>query len=262
MSEKQPVDEKETAVAARRVSHMSFEDPMSPASSSGNSIMTEPDHEQYNHDFSEKTLKPHISRVSSAGAIGGVLPTLHRTSTNKSVATTASGGNPGFEVDFEDGDGANPQNWSLLYKGLILFVMSYGTTCVVLYSTSYTSAIPGMQATFGISNNEGILGVTTYLIGMAVGAVILAPLSEMYGRRPIYIVALAMFVIFVIPCALAKNIETILIARFFGAFCASAMISNAPGTVNDIIDDEHRALAFSIWSIGPVNRQTTRCLTV
>ena len=88
---------------------------------------------------------------------------------------------------------------------------------------------------------------------MATGAVILAPLSEMYGRRPIYIAALFAFVIFVIPCALAKNITTILVARFFGAFCASAMISNAPGTVNDIVDEEHRALAFSIWSIGPMN---------
>lgn len=75
----------------------------------------------------------------------------------------------------------------------------------------------------------------------------------MYGRRPIYIVALAMFVIFVLPCALARNIEAILVTRFFGAFCAAAMISNAPGSVNDIVDEEHRALAFSIWSIGPMN---------
>ena len=110
-----------------------------------------------------------------------------------------------------------------------------------------------MIKAFGISDNEGILGVTTYLLGMAVGSVILAPLSEMYGRRPIYIAALGGFVVFVIPCAVAKNIDTILVSRFFGAFCAAAMISNAPGTVNDIVDEEHRALAFSIWSIGPMN---------
>ena len=85
---------------------------------------------------------------------------------------------------------------------------------------------------------------------MATGSVVLAPLSEMYGRRPIYIAALGLFNFFVLPCALAKNIQTILISRFFGAFCAAAMISNAPGTINDIVDEEHRALAFSIWSIG------------
>ncbi|OTA32924.1 hypothetical protein BTJ68_05673 [Hortaea werneckii EXF-2000] len=89
---------------------------------------------------------------------------------------------PAYEVDFDADDKADPQNWPLWYKGLILFVMSYGTTCVVLYSTSYTSAIPGMERSFGATQTEGILGVTTYLL-----------------------------------------------------------------------DDEHRALAFSIWSIGPMN---------
>jgi len=88
---------------------------------------------------------------------------------------------------------------------------------------------------------------------MAVGSVILAPLSEMYGRRIVYLVALSLFVILVLPCALATNIEAILVTRFFGAFCASALISNAPGTINDIVTEKYRALAFSIWSIGPMN---------
>jgi MFS family permease len=35
------------------------------------------------------------------------------------------------------------------------------------------------------------------------------------------------------------------------------MIANAPGTVNDIVDEQYRALAFSIWSIGPMNGPVT-----
>lgn len=62
-----------------------------------------------------------------------------------------------------------------------------------------------------------------------------------------------LFVVFVIPCAVAQNMATILVFRFLGAFCAAAMISNAPGTVNDIVQEDNRALAFSIWSIGPMN---------
>ncbi|KAI7698942.1 hypothetical protein KC353_g16703, partial [Hortaea werneckii] len=240
--------------SGRKGSTMSIENPLTP-DCDGDSIATESDHEHYSGNLTEKTLEPRISRASSAGAgaIGGVLPTLHKTPTVHSVATTAMTTDPAYEVDFDAGDTADPQNWPLWYKGLILFVMSYGTTCVVLYSTSYTSAIPGMERSFGATQTEGILGVTTYLLGMATGAVILAPLSEMFGRRPIYIIALGLFVVFVIPCAVARNMETILVTRFFGAFCAAAMISNAPGTVNDIVDDEHRALAFSIWSVGPMN---------
>lgn len=41
--------------------------------------------------------------------------------------------------------------------------------------------------------------------------------------------------------------------RFIGAFAGSVMVASAPGMVADIVDDEHRALAFSIWSVGPLN---------
>ncbi|KAK3714466.1 hypothetical protein LTR37_007772 [Vermiconidia calcicola] len=229
---------------------MSVEDPITPGSASSNSDHeTIEEHEEYGPDYREKRLMPSLSRTSSTNAVGGVVPTLELSRTKSSGTLT----NPAFEIDFADGEQGNPQNWPLWYKGVILGVMSYSTTSVVLFSTSYTSAIPGIREDFGVSNSEGILGVTTYLIGMAIGSVILAPLSEMYGRRPIYIAALGGFILFVIPCAVAKNIETILITRFLGAFCAAAMISNAPGTVNDIVDEEHRALAFSIWSIGPMN---------
>lgn len=238
---------------ARRRSAMSYEDPLSPASSSGDSILTESDHERYSRDFPEKA-RTRLSRETSRGAVGDIVPSsLHRTHTQRSAATSVGGNDPAFEIDFAVEDQGDPQQWPIWYKSLIIGIMSYGTTCVVLYSTSYTSAIPGMQASFGMSETIGVLGMTTYLLGMATGAVVLAPLSEMYGRRPIYVVALGLFILFVIGCAVAKSMATILVLRYFGAFCASALISNAPGTVNDIVDDKHRALAFSIWSIGPIN---------
>ncbi|KAK3074340.1 hypothetical protein LTR53_003330 [Teratosphaeriaceae sp. CCFEE 6253] len=174
----------EVATTDRRKSHMSFEDPTSPGSSSGDSILTESDHDRHSHEYEKRGrgLAPHLSRTSSAGAIGGVTATsLNRTYTGRSLGATSTGGlDAAFEVDFTDGDPGDPQQWPLWYKGLLLFIMSYGTTCVVLYSTSYTSAIPGMEATFGINDTLGVLGVTTYLFGMATGAVILAPLSEMF----------------------------------------------------------------------------------
>src|SRR5205814_10504258 len=89
--------------------------------------------------------------------------------------------------------------------------------CRVLYSTSYTTAIPGMIKDFHIpSHTMATLGVTTYLLGLAVGAVLWAPLSEMYGRRPVYMASLAFFALLVLPCALATSFEEIIVVRFFG----------------------------------------------
>jgi len=114
MSEKQPLEQKEE-VSCRRGSHTSAEDLSSPGSSSGDadSIITESENERYYSDFPEKTLEPHISRAS---------PTLHRTNTNKSMAVSVMTTDPAFEVDFADGEQANPQNWPTWYKALIIFV--------------------------------------------------------------------------------------------------------------------------------------------
>lgn len=249
--EKSPAKEA-VDVSTRRVSHMSVEDPLSHVSTSSDSISIASRPERFSQEHPFQTLARHLSHASSTNAVGGVIPTIDRSWTH-TTAGTANTLDLEYEVDFDDDDRGNPQNWSLWYKGVIIMIFSYATTCTVLYSTSYTSAIPGMIQEFGIGESEGILGVTTYLLGMASGSVVLAPLSEMYGRRPIYLIVMALFVVFIIPCAVAQNMATILVVRFFGAFCAAAMISNAPGTVNDIVDEEHRALAFSVWSIGPMN---------
>ena len=94
------------------------------------------------------------------------------------------------------------------------------------------------------------------VIGLAVGSMILAPVSEMFGRRPVYIVSMFLFMILIIPCGLASSLPEVVIVRFFGAIAGSAMIANSPGTLADITTDEYRALAFSIWSIGPLNGPT------
>ena len=61
----------------------------------------------------------------------------------------------------------------------------------------------------------------------------LSPLSEFYGRRPIYIISFGFFLIWLIPCAVAKNVGTELVSRFIDGFAGSAFLSVAGGTVGD-----------------------------
>lgn len=196
----------------------------------------------------EKTLSLQPSRVSTK-------PPLSRKTT--SVGTTGTN-NPDFEVDWDgDDDPANPRNWPMWYKGMTIGFISWSTWVVVVYSTSYTSGIPKMMEDFNISSEPVVtLGVTTYLLGLAVGSIILAPISETYGRRPVYTVSLLAFMLLIIPCGLGNSLTEVVVVRFFGAIAASAMVANAPGTLTDIVNDEYRALVFSIWSIGPLNGPT------
>jgi MFS family permease len=123
----------------------------------------------------------------------------------------------------------------------------------VLYSTSYTSGVELIGEEFGASNTIVTLGLTFYLVGLAIGSMFMAPLSEVYGRKPVCVGCLAVFTVLIIPCAMAKSVTALIVVRFFGAFFGSVMISTAPGMVADLVDDDNRALAISIWSIGPLN---------
>ncbi|KAF4778836.1 putative MFS transporter [Colletotrichum scovillei] len=150
---------------------------------------------------------------------------------------------PEFEVKWESGDAQDPRSWPTWYKAFTVTTVSLGATVVSLFSTLYTSGIPGLQAEFHVSKLVALLGLTTYLFGMAAGSLIVAPMSESLGRRPLYIACMAAFL----------SITTIIATRFFGGFFGSTMMSNSPATVNDIISDKHRALALGFWSIGPAN---------
>lgn len=80
---------------------------------------------------------------------------------------------------------------------------------------------------------------------------LLAPLSEFFGRRPIYLTSWAGFVIWLIPCARAKNIQTMLVARFFNGVCGSGFMSVAGGTVGDLFNVHELALPMMVYTASP-----------
>ncbi|PYI03536.1 MFS general substrate transporter [Aspergillus sclerotiicarbonarius CBS 121057] len=193
--------------------------------------------------------EPELTRSYTADAEGTTAPRLEPTLSKLPSLRHL----PDYEVFWQPEDPKNPRLWPLWYKGVSVVTMSLGATVVSLFSTLYTSGIPGLEEEFHISKIVGLFGVFTYLLGMAIGTIVFAPLSEMVGRRPVYLVSMTVFLLLILPSALARNIEAILIGRFFGGLFGSAIMGNSPASVNDLVSDKHRALAFGIWSIGPTN---------
>lgn len=82
------------------------------------------------------------------------------------------------------------------------------------------------------------------------------PLSELYGRKVPLFTGYALFAIFQIPVAVAVNLETIMLCRFFGGLFASAPLAIVGGTLADFFEPVNRGLAVCVFSgatfIGPV----------
>ncbi|EXJ59582.1 hypothetical protein A1O7_03728 [Cladophialophora yegresii CBS 114405] len=207
---------------------------------------TSPTSSRSDTDNDERALTLTITQASRQSAT--------RTATRITTRGTDFTLDPNYEVDFDPDDPEDARNWSIWYKSYAIFSISFGTLCVVMYSTAYTAAMAAMMLEFGVTSEPvATLGVTAYLLGLAVGSLLLAPIAETYGRKPVYTICQAGFTLLVLPAALAKDLPSVIVVRFFGAVFGSAMIANAPGSIADLVSDEYRATAFSIWSIGPMN---------
>ena len=82
------------------------------------------------------------------------------------------------------------------------------------------------------------------------GPLVLAPLSEMYGRVPIYNICNVCFVAFTVGCALAPDMNSLIGFRFLAGCFGIAPITNGGGTIADLMVAEKRGRAMSILAIG------------
>lgn len=133
-----------------------------------------------------------------------------------SIAPIIGQRDPEFEVTLDKSDPSNPQNWSTIYRAWVIGTVAFSAWIVVLYSTSYMSSVPGLKSEFGASSLDATMGLTAYLVGLAIGSLFSAPLSELYGRRIVYLVCFSIWTVLVIPCGLAQSFSTILASRFCG----------------------------------------------
>ncbi|KFA65035.1 hypothetical protein S40285_05651 [Stachybotrys chlorohalonatus IBT 40285] len=167
------------------------------------------------------------------------------------IAPTILHRNAKFEVVLCPEDQRHPKSWSTLYRAWVIGTVSYSAWIVVLYSTSYMSSVSDLESDFGTSALDATMGMTTYLMGLAVGSLLSPPLSELYGRRIVYLVSLSIWTVLVIPCGVAENFATILASRCFGGFFAAAMVANGPGSIVDVARPHELALGMSLYSLGP-----------
>ena len=157
-----------------------------------------------------------------------------------------------FEVQWDgDQDPMNPRNMSNGRKWIVVAIVSAGSTCVTCTSSMYTSTYGQITQEFHVSRVVATLGLSLFVMGLGIGPMVLGPLSEFYGRRPIYVFSFFSFLIWLIPCAVAKNIATELVARFIDGLAGSAFLSVAGGTVGDMFARNELQAPMMIFTASP-----------
>ncbi|KAI1842231.1 hypothetical protein JX265_001409 [Neoarthrinium moseri] len=148
---------------------------------------------------------------------------------------------------FEAGDLDNPRNWPSWRKWLIVAVITPIDLSVSWGASGFSPASASFQAEFGLSENVATLGLSLYILGLALGPMSLAPLSEFFGRSVIYIGSYAVFLVLLAATALIKSVCGFMVLRFFSGLFAAVTIANFGGTIADMWTHHETGIAMSIY---------------
>lgn len=146
-----------------------------------------------------------------------------------------------------------PLNFTNNRRWFLLGLLSSITFISPLASSMFAPGVQFASDEFG--NHSAILSsfcVTVFVLGFAVGPLILSPLSEIYGRSIVLSGGNWFFVVWQIGCALAPNLPSLIIFRFLAGIGGSSSLSVGGGLLADMFPPEMRGLANSIWSAGPL----------
>ncbi|OJJ42850.1 hypothetical protein ASPZODRAFT_136992 [Penicilliopsis zonata CBS 506.65] len=162
-----------------------------------------------------------------------------------------------YVVDFDGPDDPlYPQNWRLGTKVYISAMLAFTSICSTFDSAIFSEATESVAATFHVGLEVSILSSSLYIAGYATGPLLWAPLSELNGRRLPILIAMLGFGIFNTGVAAAKDLQTVMICRFFSGIFGSSPLAVVAAIFSDIYDNRTRGVAIALFSstvfLGPL----------
>ncbi|KAH8888336.1 MFS general substrate transporter [Thozetella sp. PMI_491] len=200
----------------------------------------------------------HTARSQHSGTVGRSATTRTRDSRRPLPAFGAGKPFPPplpsreeYVVEFDGPDDPlHAQNWPLAKKVWTAAMLGFTTMIAAFGSSIFSAATRTVGAEFGVSSEVGLLGVSFYVLGFATGPLFWAPLSELRGRRLPIVLSMFGFSIFSLATATAKDLQTILITRFFGGFFAASPLAVVGATFSDLFNNATRGIAVTIFSMA------------
>ncbi|KAF5362914.1 hypothetical protein D9758_007099 [Tetrapyrgos nigripes] len=144
----------------------------------------------------------------------------------------------------------DPRTWSVVRKNFVLFLCTFGSVISGLAQNIQTPAIEDMEAELSATPSQISLSISLFLLCQGVMPLIWSAISEVKGRRAVYISSLSFFTVGSIIVAASKSISLVIGFRCLQAGGSSAVSSIGAATLADIFDSEERGSKIGIYYIG------------
>ncbi|EXJ87696.1 hypothetical protein A1O1_04621 [Capronia coronata CBS 617.96] len=159
-------------------------------------------------------------------------------------------------VEFDGpNDPYRPLNWAMKKKVVTTALYGFTTMSATWASSAFSPGTHQVAHQYHVGNEVATLGTTLFLFGFGLGPLLWAPLSEVYGRKNAVLPPMFVAGCFAFATGVAKDIQSIMILRFFSGFFASAPVTNTGGVLADLFPSSQRGIAIATYAmavtIGP-----------
>src|ERR1700743_1360188 len=137
---------------------------------------------------------------------------------------TARTSDPAF-----DPPGAQPKD----RRKLIFAIVSLGLFMASVDQTIVATALPAIEKELHATINWSGWTISVYALGQVIAMPMAGKISDMYGRKKVFIISAALFTVASLCCGFASNITLLLAAPFIQALGGGAFMPSATGIVSD-----------------------------
>ncbi|SJL07196.1 uncharacterized protein ARMOST_10539 [Armillaria ostoyae] len=146
----------------------------------------------------------------------------------------------------------DPRKWSSMHKNFVLGVISSGSMIAGFGANIQNPAIEDMERDLPATSGQISLSISLFIALQGVTPLLWSSISEVKGRRFVYLVSLLIFTAGSIVVATSKTIGLVIGMRCLQALGSSAVMTIGAASLADIFDPEERGTKMGIYYISPL----------
>ncbi|HXZ06930.1 MAG TPA: Bcr/CflA family multidrug efflux MFS transporter [Paraburkholderia sp.] len=140
--------------------------------------------------------------------------------------------------------------------GRLILLLGALAACGPISIDMYLPSLPSIAAAFSVAASAAQSTLTSFMFGFSFGMLLYGPLSDSFGRRPVLLGGIVMYVLASIACALSFSIDSLMLFRFVQALGAGAASVLARAIARDAHEPSDAARVLSmlaiVTSVGPL----------
>lgn len=143
-----------------------------------------------------------------------------------------------------------PHNWSLTKKIINSASVALCALAASMGSAMFSQGSLELMKEYHVGSVVAALGTSLFVFGFAAGPILWGPLSELYGRKTVLAPSVFVYICFSFAVGAAKDIQTVMICRFFAGFMGAAALVVAPASMSDIFSPVARGKAVTVFAMA------------